>query len=296
MKRSINPGRTGALAKRRAAKSEPERILHVDSTNTGVASMISNSFERSQRQGLSKAAQLYEAISSLVHSGSLSDGAKLPGEREICGATGLSLGTVQKALNALTSDGDLVREHGRGTFVRSARNSLKELWHYRFRHPGREELLPVYATVESRSRVASLPVSNSMLGEDRVGYVRISRLINIDYKFQCWSEMYLRASRFGRLLELPMSSLERVNLKQILSDEFNAPTLAISQTARIERPPADISKKIGLSSRAHCLVLRVLATSRHREPITFQKIIVPPVEYELELTAAPYEVAKALAA
>jgi len=68
------------------------------------------------------------------------------------------------------------------------------------------------------------------------------------------------------------------------------------KTARVERPPADISKKLGLSSRARCLVVRVLATSRHREPITFQKIVVPPVEYELELTAAPYEVAKALAA
>jgi DNA-binding GntR family transcriptional regulator len=296
VKKQVNSGRAGQIARREAAKTQSERILRVDSVDTGIASMISDSFERSQRQGLSKAAQLYEAILSLVASGSILDGAKLPGEREICGATGLSLGTVQKALNALTNDGDLVREHGRGTFVRSARSSLRELWHYRFRHPTREELLPVYATVESRSRVASLPASNSILGDDRVGYVQINRLINIDDKFNCWSEMYLRASRFGRLLDLPMSDLEGVNLKQILSDEFNAPTLAISQTARVERPSADILKKLGLGSRAHCLVIRVLATSRHREPITFQKIVVPPVEYELELTAAPYEVAKALAA
>jgi GntR family transcriptional regulator len=296
VKKPFKSGRTGATTKHGAIKARPEGIARAGGADTGLASMISGSFERSQRQGLSKAAQLYEAISSLVASGSIPDGAKLPGEREIGGATGLSLGTVQKALNALTSDGDLVREHGRGTFVRSARHSLKELWHYRFRHPTRDELLPVYATVESRSRVASLPVANSILGEDRVGYVRISRVINIDDKFNCWSEMYLRASRFGRLLDLPMSDIEGVNLKQILSDEFNAPTLAISQTARVERPPADISKRLGLSSRAHCLVVRVLATSRHREPITFQKIVVPPVEYELELTAAPYEVAKALAA
>jgi GntR family transcriptional regulator len=296
VKKPSKSGRTGSTTKHGAIKARPKGVVRADDADTGLASMISGSFERSQRQGLSKAAQLYEAISSLVASGSIPDGAKLPGEREIGGATGLSLGTVQKALNALTSDGDLVREHGRGTFVRSARHSLKELWHYRFRHPTRDELLPVYATVESRSRVASLPVANSILGEDRVGYVRISRVINIDDKFNCWSEMYLRASRFGRLLDLPMSDIEGVNLKQILSDEFNAPTLAISQTARVERPPADISKRLGLSSRAHCLVVRVLATSRHREPITFQKIVVPPVEYELELTAAPYEVAKALAA
>lgn len=296
MKKPAKSGRAGTTAGHGAIKVRPAGIVRADTADTGLASMISGSFERSQRQGLSKAARLYEAISSLVHSGSIPDGAKLPGEREICGATGLSLGTVQKALNALTSDGDLVREHGRGTFVRSARHSLKELWHYRFRHPTRDELLPVYAAVESRSRVASLPVANSILGEDRVGYVKISRVINIDDKFNCWSEMYLRASRFGRLLDLPMSDLGGVNLKQILSDEFNAPTLAISQTARVERPPADILKRLGLGSRAHCLVVRVLATSRHREPITFQKIVVPPVEYELELTAAPYEVAKALAA
>jgi GntR family transcriptional regulator len=290
------PTDPGVTAGRGAAKKQATRVLRADGADTNMASMISASFERSQRQGLSKAAQLYEAISSLVAAGSVPDGAKLPGEREIGSATGLSLGTVQKALNALTRDGDLVRQHGRGTFVRSARNSLKELWHYRFRHPTRDRLLPVYASVESLGPVASLPVSNSILGEDRAGYVKISRLLNIDDQFNCWSEMYLRASRFGRLLDRPISDLEGVNLKQILSDEFNAPTLAISQTARVERPSADISKKLGLGSRVHCLVIRVLATSRHREPITFQKIVVPPVEYELELTAGLYDVAKALAA
>jgi len=285
-------GRGGKTTQQKRVAADASRV----DAPADMASMIADAFARSQRQGLSKAAQLYEAISSLVGAGSIADGTKIPGERELCVATGLSLGTVQKALNALTSDGDLVREHGRGTFARSARNALRELWHYRFRDPERGELLPVYAAVEGRSLVAELPVSNPGLGEDRTGYVRIVRLINIDDKFNCWSEMYLRASRFGRLLDMPMSKLEGANLKQLLDEEFNAPTLAISQTVRVERPQADIGKKLGLGRGAQCLVLRILATSRHREPITFQTIIVPPVDYELELTAAPFEVAKVLAA
>lgn len=260
-------------------------------------SAIVAAFESAQRTGLPKVAQLYDAISKLISSGQIDEGIKLPGERELSTALKLSLGTVQKSLNLLMNDGELTREHGRGTFARANRHALSELWHYRFRDSKTQALLPVYAKVVDRALVKPDPVLVQALGADEAGYVRIRRLINIDDRFSCWSEMYLGATRFKKLMKLPISDVESANLKQILNDKFNAPTLAASQTGRIQTASREIAKQLGVRAGAACLLLHIVATSRRREPITLQKIYVPPVEYEMELKDGPNEAAKsALAA
>jgi DNA-binding GntR family transcriptional regulator len=108
--------------------------------------------------------------------------------------------------------------------------------------------------------------------------------------------MFLGATRFGRLLTFPISDVESLNLKQILSDEFNAPTMSVDQTVRAQVPAREIAKKIGLPAKTPCLLLQIVATCRRREPISFQRIYVPPADYEMELTQAPFENAKSLAA
>ena len=59
--------------------------------------------------------RLREAIRGAILSGELSD--KLPGERELARRFGANAKTISKALTDLTSEGLLVRQVGRGTFV-----------------------------------------------------------------------------------------------------------------------------------------------------------------------------------
>ena len=108
--------------------------------------------------------------------------------------------------------------------------------------------------------------------------------------------MYLGMTRFKRLLRLPKATVESVNLKQVLGDQFDAPTLAVSQTAKVQKVPAEIAKAMGLPVRSACLLLQIQAISRRREPITFQRIFVPPVDCEMELVEAPLESSRSLAA
>ncbi|KJC50731.1 GntR family transcriptional regulator [Bradyrhizobium sp. LTSP857] len=262
----------------------------------GILPDIVVAFDRAQRTGLPKVAQICDAISNLIASGKIKEGAKLPGERELSAALKISLGTVQKALNLLMHDGELVRDHGRGTFAKANRHAMRELWHYRFRDTAGAGLLPVYAKVVERVLVKPEPILTASLGEDERGYIRISRVINVGDRFTCWSEMFLSATRFDRILTLPISEVESVNLKQLLNEEFNVPTLAVHQTATILNPGKTICRQLAVAKDSLCLRLQVIATSRRREPITFQKIYVPPVEYEMELTEAPFETAKSLAA
>jgi DNA-binding GntR family transcriptional regulator len=278
------------------AQARGLREMETDNNMSETLKVIVEAFEEARRAGLPKVAQLYDAISSLIAAGKLKEGTKLPGERDLSAALKLSLGTAQRSLNILMNDGDLTREHGRGTFVRPTRKALRELWHYRFREPNTQNLLPVYSKLVERSIVKGEPFLVSALGEDPAGYVRITRLINIGGRFSCWSELFLGASRFRKLLKKPLSDVQSVNLKQILDREFSAPTMAVDQTAKLEVPSKNIAKALAVSAKTTCLLLQIVAISKRREPISFQKIYIPPVSYELELTQSPMEIGKSLAA
>ena len=225
----------------------------------------------------------YEPIKAQIEVGRLPEGQKLPGERELCTATGISLGTVQKALGLLVTDGRIVREHGRGTFVRGARRPMTELWHFRFRDPAGAGLLPVYARLLGREHVAAAAPWRDALGVDVAGYVRITRLVSVAGRFRCWSEMFLPFGRFGELMRLPRAELENVNLKQVLASHFRAPTLSTEQTVKLRPFSAEAAKAIGAEAGAPGLQLTITGVSRGRVPITFQHVHVPAIDCELEV-------------
>lgn len=271
-------------------------IAAAGTNRSDTLAIIAGAFRDERQRGLSKTAQLYNAIIKMIAAGRLAEEEKLPGERELSAALGISLGTAQKSLNSLMRDGELVREHGRGTFVRGRRRALSRLWHYRFRDPVTGALLPVYAKLLSREQVKGDESVVKALGADDAGFVRIRRLVSIGDRFFCWSEMYFGMTRFKRLLKLPKATVESVNLKQVLGEQFDAPTLAVSQTAKVLTVPAEVAKMMGVSTRTSCLLLQIQATSRRREPITFQRIYVPPVDCEMDLVGAPFESTSSLAA
>src|SRR5271170_2813676 len=64
--------------------------------------------------------QAQTALRSLIERGEWSSGSQIPNEDRLCDLLGISRITVRHALRNLEEAGLLRREHGRGTFVRSA--------------------------------------------------------------------------------------------------------------------------------------------------------------------------------
>lgn len=66
------------------------------------------------------AAKVLDGVRQRIQTGELAEGAQLPTERELALSFGVARNTVRQALDRLEDDGILVRQVGRGTFVRRA--------------------------------------------------------------------------------------------------------------------------------------------------------------------------------
>lgn len=245
---------------------------------------IATAFMQSFAPGLPRYLQLQNAIIRLIQSGELRAGAQLPPDQQLTGALDVSLGTVQKAFAGLASDGWISREHGRGTFIAQPRQPVTELWHYRFRDPQSDALLPVYSRLLKRRHVAADERVRRALGEDPLGFIEIERLVDIAGKLACYSELYLPAGRFSRILEVPIATIESVNLKRLFADEFGAPTISVEQTIRAGVLEPDVARLLGMPKRASGMVLEATAFTYGRAPFSFQRIHIPPSDCPLDVS------------
>lgn len=245
---------------------------------------IAAAFMQGFAPGLPRYLQLQNAIIRLIQSGELRAGAQLPPDQQLTGALDVSLGTVQKAFAGLASDGWIRREHGRGTFIAQPRQPVTELWHYRFRDSHSDTMLPVYSRLLKRRHVAADERVRGALGEDPKGFIEIERLVDIGGKFTCYSELYLPAGRFSRILEIPITAIESVNLKKLFADEFGAPTISVEQSVRACLLEPDVAKLIGMPKRACGMVLEATAFTYGRAAISFQRIHIPQSDYPLDVS------------
>lgn len=234
-----------------------------------------------------KHARLRHAIIEAVEAGELPVGSKLIGERGLSESLGLSLGTTQKALGRLMDEGFLVRRQGHGTFVGSTRQPITGSWHFRFFPPDGGRELPVFATILERRLEPREGPWSEVLGPDRKGYVMLRRSLDVGGKFTCTSQIYLPASRFGRLLRMAAKRLSDTNLKAVLATEFAAPTLQSDGLARMA--PLDAADARLMCVAPGTMGLRVDITGRSfgRQPITFQHMHVPPTPYALRFDFNP---------
>jgi GntR family transcriptional regulator len=248
---------------------------------------------RAGRPGLPKHIQVRDGVVALIERSLLKVGDQILAEQQLAVAVRMSLGTVQKALNRLAIEGWVIREHGRGTFVADPHRSIKEVWHdrfldhFRFCDPATGQLLPVHSKLLHRRIIADQPAAESFLGEDSKGFIEIGREIDVDQKFVCYSRMYLRASGFRRLLDLPTHAFENVNLKELFVEHFGAQTASLTERIRVHRFSGKAAKVVGVSSGTVGLQFVIAATTWGERPLSFQEIDIPPSHYSLDLSKDP---------
>lgn len=231
--------------------------------------------------GLPKYAQLRELLLEAIERGRWKPGDKLPPEQELARTLPFSLGTVQRALRALVDEGIVVRLQGSGTFVAGSRKPMDAPWHCRFLDDSGTGYLPVYAKVIGRRLVQQRGPWSAHFGPGSGDAIRIDRVIDINDEFSVYSQFYLDAARFGRMLTRPVSELDGVNLKIVISREFGLPVRHVAQTLSSVRFPEPVLKALKSRRAITGTLLEIAASAGRNRPVYYQELYIPPTRRRL---------------
>ena len=236
--------------------------------------------------GLPKYARLRETLFSAINAGHWKAGDKLPTESELTRLTPYSLGTVQRALRALVDEGLVVRTQGAGTFVSEGRGAINTPLHLRFLgSPGEPRFLPLFPKVLSRKRVAERGPWSDWLGQGNGDIVRIDRKLSVNGEFTVFNRFYFNAASFPEITAKSISSLDGVNLKQMLGSSFNMPITSVEQRISMVKFTPEICKATGVKSGTRALLLESHASAGRSNPIYYLESFIPPNNRRLDVSS-----------
>lgn len=249
--------------------------------------MKTNFYEKYQKikiEGLPKYVQLREAIRAAIDDGYWEAGSQLPPEVVIARSVPFSLGTVQKALQALVEEGVVIRRQGYGTFVVENHQQMDRPWHCRFASDEEGSFLPVYPKVVLRTRIKGKELWVKLLNKDSDEIIQIDRLMDIGHEFFVYIRFFLNGVKYDAFLEKPVEELESSNFKSILRQEYNLPITEMAYTLRIDSLPDEICKAIEVSEGTVGLVYEIVANSGPKSPVYYQEIFIPPNKRKLYIS------------
>jgi len=262
---------------------------------------IAQRFSQSSAFGMErvpKYLRLSNAMLDAIESGEFTPGSRIPGERDLMDTLPVSLGTIQKAMNALVEQGVLFRRAGMGTFVAGAtlqadqadeeKVAKRDLLHFRFRSDVGQPLLPIYLHVLSITQVRAEteglePPWREFLNSGD-SFVRIERILNVADRFKGFTRYYLPFERYGSLLERSYEELSGLTLREFLNKSYSMPTLRFEHRIQCEQLAPDVCGRLGLAEGSYGTFWQILGRSYRDAPATYQKVFLPPGHLPIELS------------
>jgi GntR family transcriptional regulator len=242
--------------------------------------LLQTALPRFLRAGVAKYLSLREALADLVHSGALAEGDKLPPETALASLTGLSLGTVQRALALLAEDGLLQRRHGSGSYVAGVSSAMESPLHCRFADDAGAGYLPVYPQILAREKPAPDPHAPWQRHLNAQMPVCIDRVLQVgdtdtSGQFNVHSRFYADAARFPAFANAPLRALARENFKSVILRASGLVVARIEQALSVSPIPADAAPTLGLPAGTMTHWLRVATYTTDGRPAYYQELRVP---------------------
>ena len=244
-------------------------------SNLMLSSKISDSFRQfTSASKTPKYEQICASLLSMIDTGELKPGDRVPTETSLTELLPVSLGTVQKALNTLTERGVLTRKQGSGTYVADKQISPDDIWHFRFIDDGDEQIMPLTTKVLDIKRSTESGPWVYFLGEEKF-YICIVREIRINNAFSAISRFFLSGQQFKELLTFQIDDFEDTLLRDIISTGFGRSTDRVREQVVAQTFPQDICNRLRLPIQSVGLVCHIMAYSQLSKPLSFQQLYVP---------------------
>lgn len=207
-----------------------------------------------------------QLITSLAK-GEYPPGTALPAEKSLASQYGISVGTLRKAVDELVSEGLLIRQQGRGTFVASHdRDRLLYYFFHIVRIGGRKDSYPV-VTLNKFSRGRADAKAARLLQIDTGSPVfKLRNVQLLENQPLIVDDITVAQHNFPTLTEQTVSRRPGT-LYQLYQDEFGLTVADTQERLRAVSAPADIAGLLTIEPQSPLLLTERLAVGYEREPI-----------------------------
>ncbi len=238
---------------------------------------------RADRSGLPKYQRVVNAIVEALRRGLWLPGDQLPPEEELVNLTPFSLGTVQRALRDLVTQGLVIRRHGLGSYVAELPRRLQDPWHCRFAADDGVGTVPIYSKATARRIVACDGPWNQYLDMASDEIMQLDRIIDVADEFKVYSRFYAGRSVLRALWEKPMDMLHGMNFKKLIAEECGLPITEMVHHVQVAQFDEGVGEAIEVASGTTGLLLQAIAHAGTRKVVYYQEFYIPPGQRALQL-------------
>ncbi len=226
--------------------------------------------------------QVKESLIGRLIDGTWQPGQMIPSEIELARQTGVSQGTVRKALDAMTVEHLLVRQQGRGTYVAAPEESRILFRYYRLRPDQGEHGFPDSTVVGRNSDTASAMECKSLHLDNGAKVFRIARIRIIDNVPLIAESISLPLSRFEGF-----DVLEDVpnNVYQLYSERWGITVGRAAENLKAVAATASDTELLGCDMDAPLLEITRIAYDLEDKPVELRvsRCLTDRFHYQIDL-------------
>ena len=237
-------------------------------------------------KGAPKYAILREALMAAIEDGHWKSGDQFPTELELTAMTPYSLGTVQRAIQALVADGFVIRKQRTGSYVAPTHKRIGGPWLFRFLGNDGQAFLPMFTKVTGRRKVVERGPWFDWLTQDAPGkaLLRIDREIRLESDLVAFNRMYLDHAAYPFIATAPIRTLDGANIVHVIQEACRLPVSRIAHMARAGVLPEFACKALGLRRGTVGMIVEIAASAGRSRPVSYQQLFLPPTKVPIYLS------------
>ncbi|SMF16787.1 transcriptional regulator, GntR family [Azospirillum oryzae] len=195
--------------------------------------------------------QLRDALATRVARGEWGPDTALPSENQLTAETGLSVGTVRKAIQTLVDEGLLERRQGSGTYLRKRAFNASLFRFFAVQSADGEATIPSSRIIARTAAIAPAAVAKILGTAD---CIRLDRLRGQSDALLLSEEIWLPRARFDGIVELDESQFGPL-LYPLYHERFNVFIASAVDDVSFAAASAKVAARLGLAEGAPTAVI-----------------------------------------
>jgi GntR family transcriptional regulator len=209
--------------------------------------------------------QIKLALAALLRDGKWRHGQAIPSEPLLARRFDASIGTVRKAIDELVAENILVRQQGRGTFVKShTRDTMLDTFFRLVDAEGRKELPRVELLSFDRGRADARTAAQLRIARSASTW-RVRHLLLLDGLPTVFDDISLPAARFPGLSAAELSERD-LTLYALLQQRFDVTVVRVVEHLDAVAAEGEVAQRLGVPEGHPLLHIRRTGYSHGGEP------------------------------